>query len=130
MTVMDHSSEILAGMCPLCNKKYANRKSRNRHIKRVHKLAVSVLRKNHILCPLCEEDSDEIDTYESLRNHLERIHGISIEKVKVEFSSTREYEMWKSTEKIETMYAIDSSNQFKDHKDVHYVCNRSSTRGK
>ncbi|KAI4455777.1 hypothetical protein MML48_9g00002262 [Holotrichia oblita] len=125
---MDCSSSMPLGTCPHCSKIFSTIRLRNRHIKRIHKVEVESSRSNHILCPICGE-GNEIKTFESLRTHIENTHEVSIEYVTYQFSCSHDYEVWRTSEKIEVNYAISRCTQRKKYKEVHYDCNRSNIRG-
>ncbi|XP_050517222.1 uncharacterized protein LOC126891917 isoform X3 [Diabrotica virgifera virgifera] len=122
------SSEFVSGACHLCSKIFKNVKLRNRHIKRIHKIDVSIKKIDHIVCPLCEQETS-LQTHENLRKHIKENHQVSIELITLEFSSKQEYETWKDMQKIETSYATSRTVNAKEHKILYYECNRSDTYG-
>ncbi|XP_050503242.1 uncharacterized protein LOC126882376 [Diabrotica virgifera virgifera] len=128
------SSEFVSGAqdlsrtCHLCSKIFKTVKIRNHHIKSIHKIDVSVKKINHIVCPLCEQETN-LQTHENLRKHLKENHQLSIELITLEFSSKQEYETWKDKQKIETSYALTRVCNTKEHKSLYYECNRSDIRG-
>ncbi|XP_072391062.1 uncharacterized protein [Diabrotica undecimpunctata] len=122
------SSEILSGACHLCSKTFKNVKLRNRHIKRMHNIDVSKKKMNHIVCPICEQET-HCESHEKLRKHLKDHHQVSIELITLEFSSKQEYETWKDMQKIETSYAMSRVVKGNDYKILYYECNRSNING-
>ncbi|XP_072395870.1 uncharacterized protein [Diabrotica undecimpunctata] len=121
-------SQILSGACHLCSKTFKNVKLRNRHIKRMHNIDVSKKKMNHIVCPLCEQETN-CETHEKLRKHLKDHHQMSIELITFEFSSKQEYETWKDMQKIETSYTMRRVTKRNDYKILYYECNRSNING-
>lgn len=117
------------GTCTHCGKVFSTCKLKNRHVKRVHGIAVESFRKNRIMCPLCGKD-DELTTCEDLRKHIEKNHKVSIEKLTFEFCSIQGYEAWKNLEKIETRYVKNRINNYQDCKEIHYECNKSDLKGR
>ncbi|CAG9834093.1 unnamed protein product [Diabrotica balteata] len=122
------SSEISSGACHLCSKTFKNVKLRNRHIKRMHKIDVCKKKINHIVCPLCEQETN-CESHEKLRKHLKDHHKVSIELITFEFSSKQEYETWKDMQKIETRYTKSRVTKGNDYKILYYECNRSNING-
>ncbi|XP_072386804.1 uncharacterized protein [Diabrotica undecimpunctata] len=122
------SSEIPSGACHLCSKTFKDVRLRNRHIKRMHKIDVSKKRINHIVCPLCEQETN-CESHEKLRKHLKDYHQVNIELITFEFSSKQEYERWKDMQKIETSYAMHRMLNRNEHKALYYECNRSNVDG-
>ncbi|XP_072378976.1 uncharacterized protein [Diabrotica undecimpunctata] len=122
------SSEISSGACHLCSKTFKDVRLRNRHIKRMHKIDLSKKRMNHIVCPLCEQETN-CESHEKLRKHLKDHHQVSIELITFEFSSKQEYEKWKDMQKIETSYAMHRMLNRNEHKVLYYECNRSNVDG-
>ncbi|KAK9679550.1 MULE transposase domain [Popillia japonica] len=66
---MDCSLGLPPKTCPHCSKTFSSVKVKNRHIKRVHQVAVEGARRSLMLCSLCA-DGSEVKTYEGLRNHV------------------------------------------------------------
>ncbi|XP_072387011.1 uncharacterized protein [Diabrotica undecimpunctata] len=122
------SSEIISGACHFCSKTFKNVKLRNRHIKRMHNIDVSKKKMNHIVCPLCEQET-HCESHEKLRKHLKDHHQVSIELITFDFSSKQEYETWKDMQKIETSYAMSRVIKGNDYKILYYECNRSNING-
>ncbi|XP_072385188.1 uncharacterized protein [Diabrotica undecimpunctata] len=122
------SCEINSGACHLCSKIFKNVELRNRHIKRIHKIDMSIKKINHIICPLCEKETN-LKSHGNLRKHLKENHQVSIELINFEFSSLQEYETWKDMQKLETSYAKQRAVRKKEYKIVYYHCNRSNLNG-
>ncbi|CAG9826417.1 unnamed protein product [Diabrotica balteata] len=128
ITSTSTSCKIISGACHLCSKIFKNVELRNRHIKRIHKIDVSNKKINHIICPLCEQETN-LKSHENLRKHLKVNHQLSIELITFEFSSEQEYERWKDMQKIETNYAKQRAVHKKEYKIFYYACNRSNLNG-
>ncbi|XP_072376755.1 uncharacterized protein [Diabrotica undecimpunctata] len=122
------SCEINSGACHLCSKIFKNVELRNRHIKTIHKIDVSKKKINHIICPLCEQETN-LKNHENLRKHLKENHQVSIELITFEFSSLQEYETWKDMQKFETSYVKQRAVHKNEYKVLYYACNRSNLNG-
>ncbi|KAK9737748.1 hypothetical protein QE152_g10421 [Popillia japonica] len=61
----------------------------DRHIKRVHQVAVEGARRSLMLCPLCA-DGSEVKTYEGLRKHIKENHKVNIAQLTYQFSSNQD----------------------------------------
>lgn len=125
-----NDNNILPGKCAMCEKVFADRKLRNRHIKRVHKICVFLEKKTNFVCPICQITN--IGNYNELRSHLNQIHAIPNveESESLQFSSVAEFERWKDENKIESTYAVERNITYKNHKEKHFACNRSKNRSK
>ncbi|XP_072386924.1 uncharacterized protein [Diabrotica undecimpunctata] len=122
------SCEINSGACHLCSKIFKNVELRNRHIKGIHNIDMSIKKINHIICPLCEQETN-FKSHENLRKHLKGNHQVSIELITFEFSSLQEYETWKDMQKFETSYTLNRIVNRNEQKTLYYECNRSNTKG-
>ncbi|CAG9830048.1 unnamed protein product [Diabrotica balteata] len=122
------SCEINSGACHLCSKILKNVELRNRHIKRIHNIDMSIKKINHMICPLCEQETN-FKSHENLRKHLKENHQVSIELLTFEFSSLQEYETWKDMQKFETSYRINRVVHKNKQKTIYYDCNRSNITG-
>ncbi|KAF2904326.1 hypothetical protein ILUMI_01854 [Ignelater luminosus] len=112
--------------CQYCCKKFSNGSSRNRHIKNIHNEVVKTSRIIRIKCSLC---FTETGTYETLKQHLTESHQVSIDEIKITFSSKNEVAIWLQTEKIEVNYFICRRKQKKNVTEIQYACNRSDLKG-
>ncbi|XP_072402420.1 uncharacterized protein [Diabrotica undecimpunctata] len=122
------SCEINSGACHLCSKIFKNVELRNRHIKGIHNIDMSIKKINHIICPLCEQETN-FKSHENLRKHLKGNHQVSIELITFEFSSLQEYETWKDMQKFETSYTMNRIVNRNEQKTLYYECNRSNIKG-
>lgn len=114
-------------VCEHCNKSFATRSSKTRHLNNVHRIFPEANKCNRIFCPLCKDDN-ALRSFEKLYEHLLETHQIHIEKQYLKFSSKEKYEKWSIDEKIEVNYAIARSTNTASSTNIYYVCNRSNLR--
>ena len=79
--------------CSICDKCFTKTYNLNRHLINVHKQNIEF--NLTIKCPLCPELLKNMD---HLNDHIEKYHGIQIEKENLKFKNNEEFLLWKAQE--------------------------------
>lgn len=110
--------------CYMCFKSFRQKKNMYAHIRKIHSTQPKI--EGGILCPLCKMHALR---QEHLRNHLETLHDIRIEKEERLFNTINEFLAWKEFVERDTLSLYVSKSSAKllanNQQKTYYKCHRS-----